>query len=87
LVGDHDQAIAVFEKAIEKDPGFWPSHLLLALSYHVKGLEKESREAVKNALAENKNLASEKWENIIPYKDPEAKQKMVVLLTEMGIYK
>ena len=87
LLGDHDQAIAAFEKAIEKDPGFWPSHLLAALSYHAKGLEEEAREAVKNALAGNENLASEKWENIIPYKDPEAKQNMVALLKEVGIYK
>jgi len=87
LTENHDQAIATFEKAVEKDSGFWPSHLLMALSYHAKGMDKEAKEAVKKTLDVNPNLANENWENIIPYKDPEAKQLMVIQLKEVGFYK
>lgn len=75
LVNNYEQAIANLEKAIEMDARFWPSHLILALSFDAMGRIDESQEAVNNALAQNKNIPYENWEKRVPYKDPAATQK------------
>jgi adenylate cyclase len=87
LIKDYDQAIFTFEKAVEQDSGFWPSYLLLAACYNIKGMKEESRKAVKRALEENKNLPNEKWEQLLPYKNPAAIQQMIKTLKKLAIYK
>ncbi|MBU0463928.1 MAG: tetratricopeptide repeat protein [Proteobacteria bacterium] len=87
LTQDYDQVIPTLEKAVEQDPGFWPSYLLLAFSYDAKGMKEESREAVKRALEKNKNLPNEKWEQLVPYKDPAAGEQIIEALKKIEIYK
>lgn len=86
LTLDYDNAIPVLEKAVAQDPGFWPSYLLLAVSYDVKGMKEKSREAVKSALEENKNLPNEKWEQLVPYKDPFATKQMMDAFKKIKVY-
>ena len=86
LLQDYDQAIPALEKAVEQDPGFWPSYLLLAASYDVKGMKEKSQKAVKRALEENKNLPNEKWEQLVPYKDPAAGKQMIDALKKLKVY-
>ena len=87
LLQDYDQAIPTLEKAVEQDPGFWPSYLLLAASYDAKGMKEKSQKAIKSALKENKNLFNEKWEELLPYKDPTAGKQTIEALKKIGIYK
>ncbi len=87
LIDDYDKAIAALEKAVEKDPGFWPPFLILALCYEYKGMTEESRQAAQKALALNPNLPTEDWEQIVPYKSPDAATKMIADLKRIGIYK
>ena len=87
LLLDYDQAIPALEKAVEQDPGFWPSYLLLAASYDAKGMKEKSRKAVESALEENKNLPNEKWEQLVPYKDPAAEKQMMDALKKIKVYK
>lgn len=86
LIQDYDQAIPTLEKAVEQDPGFWPSYLLLAVSYDAQGMKEKSREAANKALEENKNLPNEKWEQRLPYKDPSAGKEMIEKLKKIHIY-
>ncbi|MCP3942499.1 MAG: tetratricopeptide repeat protein [Desulfobacteraceae bacterium] len=86
LTQDYDQAISNLKKAVKQSPGFWPSYLLLAASYSAKGMEKESREAVKKILDENKNFPNEKWEQLVPYKDPAVGRQLMETLKKIGIY-
>ncbi len=86
LIQDYDQAIPVLNNAVEQDPGFWPSYLLLAASYHEKGMKQASEEAVKKVLETNKNLPNEEWEELIPYKDPAAAKKIINTLKQLKIY-
>ncbi len=86
LIEDYDQAIPTLEKAVEQDPGFWPSYLLLAVSYDAQGMNEKSRQAAAKALEENKNLPNEKWERLVPYKDPSAGKEMVEKLKKIHIY-
>ncbi len=87
LIHDYDKAIAALKKAVEKDPGFWPPFLILALCYEYKGMTEESQQAVQKALAQNPNLPTEDWEQIVPYKSPDAAAKMIADLKRIGIYK
>ena len=87
LIDDYDKAIAALEKAVEQDPGFWPPFLILALCYEHKGMTEESRQAAQKALAQNPNLPNEDWEQIVPYKSPDAAAKMIADLKRIGIYK
>ncbi len=87
LLDDHDPAITNFEKAVEADSDFWPSHLFLALAYDAKGMTEESRKALERALKGNENLPNENWAQWVPYKDPAAMQKMVDALGRIGINK
>ena len=87
LIHDYDKAIVALKKAVEKDPGFWPPFLILALCYEYKGMTEESQQAVQKALAQNPNLPTEDWEQIVPYKSPDAAAKMIADLKRIGIYK
>jgi len=87
LIGDYDQAILSFQKAVQQDPAFWPSYLLMAVSYDAKGMKAESLKAAKSALEQNKNIPYEKWEQRLPYKDPAEARKIVEMLKRIGIYK
>lgn len=68
LTQDYEKTIPTLEKAVEKDPDFWPSYLLLAAAYDAKNMKERSRDALKKALEKNKNLPNEKWEQRVPYK-------------------
>ncbi|WP_300460590.1 tetratricopeptide repeat protein [Desulfobacula sp.] len=87
LIQDYDQAIVTLEKAVEKAPDFWPSYLLLATAYDARGMKEKSRKALENALKENKNLPNEKWEDLLPYKDPAAGKQTMEALKKLGFYK
>lgn len=86
LVNDHDKAIVTFDKAVKRDPGFWPSYLLMALSYDAIGMKQEAQAALKKALEKNPNLGDENWEDIVPYKDPAARLYMIDMLKKLGLY-
>jgi len=85
LMKDYNPAIAVLEKAVEKDHEFWPAYLILALCFEAGGMEEESLNAVQKALERNENLSNEHWEQIIPYKDPDASSQMMADLKRIGI--
>jgi len=87
LTQDYDQVISTLEQAVEQDPSFWPSYLLLAASYDAKGMKEKSLESVKKALEENENLPNEKWEQLVPYQDPAAGEYMIQTLKKLQIYK
>ncbi|MCP3875176.1 MAG: tetratricopeptide repeat protein, partial [Desulfobacteraceae bacterium] len=86
LIKDYDQAISTFEKSVEKDPGFWPSHLLIAASYGAKGMKEEAQDAIERVLEENENFLNENWEQRVPYKDPAAAQHMIDTFKKLGLY-
>jgi len=87
LTADYDNAILNLEKAVDQDPGFWPSHFLMAASYDAKGMEEQFKIAAKKVLKENKNILHEKWEQRLPYKDPVQTKKFVEMLKKIEKYK
>jgi len=87
LIEDYDNAILNLQKAVDQDPGFWPSHFLMAASYDAKGMKEQFVIAAKKVLKENKNILHEKWEQKLPYKDPAQTEKFVEILKKIEIYK
>lgn len=87
LLKNYDPAIAALEKAVEQDHEFWPAYLILALCFEGKGMKEESVKAVQKLLEKNENLANENWEQILPYKNPDASSQIVADLKKIGIYK
>jgi adenylate cyclase len=84
LIQDYDKAIVTLEKAVKNAPDFWPSYLLLASAYDAMGMKEKSRTALESALKENKNLPNEKWEDLLPYKDPAAGKQTMEALKKLG---
>ena len=54
LTQDYEKTIPTLEKAVEMDPDFWPSYLLLAAAYDAKGMKEKSRNTLKKALKKTK---------------------------------
>jgi TolB-like protein len=86
LTQDYEKTIPTLEKAVEKDPDFWPSYLLLAAAYDAKNMKERSRDALKKAVEKNKNLPNEKWEQLVPYKDPAVGEQMKAVLKKINPY-
>ncbi|MBU2455265.1 MAG: tetratricopeptide repeat protein, partial [Proteobacteria bacterium] len=85
LTQQYELAIDVFQRALVKDKDFWPSHVFLALCYDATGQKEKAKSQIKDTLTANKNLPLEKWENRLPYKDPDMSKIIVEKLGKIGI--
>ena len=87
LIQDYEKTIPILENAVDKDPDFWPSYLLLAAVYDAKNMKEKSRNALNKALEKNKNLPNENWDQLLPYKDPAVGEQMKAIFKKINLYK
>jgi len=50
LLGQHEKAIELYKKCIEREPNFWGSYGSLAVTYSLSGQEKKAKTAVRQLL-------------------------------------
>lgn len=85
LTGQYDLAVDAFERALVKDPNFWPSIAFLVLCHDELGNEKERDRYMKQCVESFKNIPTFSWRERLPYKDPSLASRVVDRLTELGL--
>ncbi len=85
LMEEYEEAIAAFERAINIDPNFWPSHVYSALSYGVLGREEEARSAVAEVLKLDPDFSLETLCRRAPYKKKAHSELFFSVLRNLGL--
>jgi len=85
LMGRHEEAIAVFQRALTRMPNFLFAYVALAISYNVLGRDEKAQEEVKKILNVNPNFSLEVARERLPHKDPIALGHDLTALRQAGL--
>ena len=85
LLERYAEAATAFAGSIERNPGFWPSHLFLAASYGHLGRTKEARAAYERAIEVHPALSSAQHKPTAPYKNPADFERIGAGLQKAGL--
>ncbi|HEX9156529.1 MAG TPA: tetratricopeptide repeat protein, partial [Syntrophales bacterium] len=83
--GDCEQAIAVGEKGLKRQPDHLVSHVIMATIYGSCGREKEARKEAAEVLRINPKFTVESFTRNIPYKNPSDRERTVQGLRKAGL--
>ncbi len=83
---DYERAADIFQRALDKDPYFWPSHAYLALTYDALGESDKVVREIQAASQAVKNQSSANWEQRLPYKDRELAADIMDRMEELGLH-
>lgn len=81
----HDLALEAFERALNLNPDWWPSHVLSAVCYVELGKIEEAQAAAAKAMEAQPTFSTEHWNKYIPYKNQEDADRMFGALRKTGI--
>jgi adenylate cyclase len=84
-LGRYEEAIAAQEEALELNPTFLGSHLVLAMAYHDSGQPEEAQRHVQEALRLSPQLTLESLADRMPFADPATLQHVLDTLREAGL--
>ena len=85
LTEQYEEAIAALNKALNRNPNFWPPHAYLASIYSALGREEEARAEAAEVLKSNPDLSLETWRQRLPYKDPAVLERKLNALRKAGL--
>ena len=85
LLRQHDQAIARFNRAIERAPKITPAHLHLACAYVELGRLDDARGAIKTVLEITAQFTLKVGANKYPYRTDEARNRFLDNLRKAGV--
>ncbi|HCY85337.1 MAG TPA: adenylate/guanylate cyclase domain-containing protein [Desulfobacteraceae bacterium] len=85
LTGTFDRAVDIFQRALVKDPYFWPAHAYLALSYDAMNLPEKAREEAIVATQAPVSQSICNWEDRLPYKDKALASQLIERMTALGM--
>jgi adenylate cyclase len=68
LAKKHDKAIEAFERAINLNPNWWPSHVYSAACYAELGRGEEAHTSAENVMKAQASFSLGHWEKHVPYK-------------------
>jgi adenylate cyclase len=84
-LGRHDEAVGAQQEALELNPTFLASHLVLAMAYQDSGQEAEAQRHVQEALRLSPQLTLQSLGDRLPFADPATLQHVLDTLHEAGL--
>ena len=84
VIKRYNKAIKNLKKALDRNPDFWPSHILLAISYSSIGQIEAARAEAAEAMKLNPNFDLDSWRHKCPFKNPEELDLRFERLQEAG---
>ena len=85
LMGEDEEAISAFERALTDDPHFSGAHLALAVLYKEGGREEEARAATSEFRRHHPTVSLEVLKQVIPYKGPAEVERVLTALRKGGL--
>ncbi|MEH0019956.1 MAG: tetratricopeptide repeat protein [Desulfobacter sp.] len=85
LTKDYDRAEDIFQRALVKDPYFWPAHAYLALTYDALGRTKKAMDEADEASRATRDQPPRTWENRLPYKDRDLAARIIARMVALGM--
>jgi adenylate cyclase len=83
--GQYDEAIALSNKAVEREPNDLLAYIVLASSLEMAGREEEARSAAKEVLRINPGFSLERLAKTSPHKDRAVVQRFIEALHKVGL--
>jgi len=84
VANGYEKAIEAFKKALVRNPDFWPSHILLAVSYSSLGRIEDARVEAAETMRLNPKFTLESWRHKCPFKNPEELDRRFEKLQKAG---
>jgi adenylate cyclase len=83
--GRFQEAVSAYKKAIKREPNNFPAHLLLAATYSMMGLEKETQSEAAEVRRLNPKYSVDYFAKTSPYKDQTETDKIIDPLRKAGM--
>jgi adenylate cyclase len=85
LTNRYDKAIEAFERAINLNPDWWPSHVYSAACYAELNREEDARVAAAKVMNAQPSFTLEHWEKHVPYKNKADAKCCISALRKAGL--
>ena len=85
MIGQYDEAIQTFKKALGVNPDYLPAHAFLAASYISLGRETEAAEEREEVLRINPNFYLDSYAKTLPYKNESDIERYMAALRKAGL--
>jgi tetratricopeptide (TPR) repeat protein len=85
VLGQYEEAIAAFRKALDRKPTVLPAHIILTASYSLLGREEEARAEAAEVLRLNPKFSVDKYAKRLPFKDQAYTERYVGALRKAGL--
>ena len=84
-VGRFEDAVAVFQKCVERLPNDFPSHFGLTISYMLAGMEEEGRTQARHMLRINPGFSSSSNNLVTSYNVETERERYITLFRKAGL--
>ena len=85
MVGRFEEAIGAYRQALERLPDYLTSRLGLTLAYMEAGREEEGRAQANHVLRINPGFSLSSDSNVVRYKEPARRERIISLLRKAGL--
>jgi len=84
LTERYEEAVETFKRTLIRNTDFWPSHILLAVSYSALGRIDDACAEAAETLRINPEFTLESWRHKCPFKNPEELNRRFEKLRKAG---
>jgi adenylate cyclase len=81
----YENAIAAYNKALERDPDYFMAHLYLTGTYYMAGQEEEARAEAAEVLRLQPKFSVNKFAKALPYQDQDYRDRLVEGMLKAGL--
>ena len=85
LTEQYEKAIAVYKRALNRNPDFLPPHIELAAIYSILGREADARAEAQEVLRLSPDFSLKARRQRFPYKDPAVLERNIEALRKAGL--
>jgi adenylate cyclase len=85
MMGEFEEAVSAFKKALQRSPDNLLAHVLLVATYSMMGREKEARAEAAEVLRVNPKFSLDYFAKTLPFKDQKVTDNLVHALRKAGL--